>query len=173
MLNYFPTRTLVLITIITALALLRLLPHPPNFTPIAAMALFGGAFFSNKKMAFIAPFAAMLISDLIIGFHGMMVAVYISFGICVLIGQRLKNKTNPLTIASSALLCSVLFFVFTNFAVWMEGTNYTFDLVGLITCYIAAIPFFHYTLIGDLLFTGILFGGFIYAQQRYPILVKG
>ena len=165
-------KNITLISIIAILAIIRLLPHPPNFTPIAAMALFGGAFFANKKLAFIIPFTAMLISDIVIGFHGMMVAVYISFAICVLIGKRLQNNTTPFTIASSAIICSVLFFIITNFSVWISGGIYPLDLSGLTTCYIAAIPFFHYTLIGDLIFTGVLFGGFLYAQKKYPILVR-
>ena len=151
------TRIIVITAIILLAAFSRLIPHLPNFTPIGAIALFGGACFINKKLALLIPFLAMLLSDLLIGFHGTMVAVYLSFIAIVGIGMLLKNRVKPLSVLFAALGSSILFFIVTNFAVWMEGANYTFDLVGLFTCYIAAIPFFHYTLIGDLLFTGILF----------------
>ena len=164
---------IALISVVLIAAIFRIIPHPPNFTPIAAMALFGGAYFADKRLAFIVPLAAMLLSDLIIGFHTGMPVVYFSFALMVLIGMRMSKNINPKSVAIGALSASILFFLVTNFAVWMMSTTlYSKDFSGLTACYVAAIPFFHNTLLGDLLFTSVLFGGFYLAKQRFPILAK-
>ena len=90
--NTFNPRFWVLTGMIIAAAFFRFLPHPPNFVPIAAMALFGGAYFSNKKLAFLVPFAAMIISDMVIGFHSVMWAVYLSFALIVVIGMSVRRN---------------------------------------------------------------------------------
>jgi hypothetical protein len=145
--------------LILAAALSRLLPHPPNFTPIAAIALSSAVYF-DKRFAFIIPLAAMLISDLFLGFHTGMAWVYGSFFAIGGIGLWLRSHKRPLPIAGAALASSVLFFVVTNFGVWLTGTLYPKTLEGLIACYVAAIPFFQNTVAGDLLYTGVLFGLF-------------
>ena len=157
---------------VLAAAMLRLVPHYPNFTPIAAMALFGGAYFSNKKSAFIVPFAAMFLSDLIIGFHSTMWAVYLSFMLIVFIGFSLKEKKKISNIFVASISSSVLFFVITNFAVWATGTMYPMNFTGLVESYIAAVPFFHYTLLGDLFYVGIFFGAFEIAKTKLPVLAE-
>jgi hypothetical protein len=165
-------RFLVLAGMILIAAFTRLIPHPPNFTAIAAMALFGGAYFSRKSLAFAVPLAAMFLSDLIIGFHQGMYAVYLSFIFIVMIGLTLKNKKKAGNVFLASVSASVLFFVITNFAQWLSYPLYSKDIAGLIACYVAAVPFFHYTLLGDLFFVGALFGLFELAKMKFPQLAK-
>ena len=185
----------VLAGIIVLAAISRLIPHPPNFTPIAAMALFGGAYFSKRSYAFIVPLIAMLISDMLIMrfvyahistipeyfISSATISVYISFALIVLIGMMLRNNVRPLPIIGAALSSSVLFFLITNFAVWSGSTYYPQNLPGLIACYGAAIPFYRgeifgsfflNTVMGDLFFAGVLFGSFEVAKYRFPVLAK-
>ncbi len=165
-------RFLTLAGMILVAAIIRLLPHWPNFTPIGAMALFGGAYFSKKYLAFIVPFLAMFLTDLILGFHATMWAVYLSFGLIVVIGILMINKVKILNIFLASVAASVLFFVVTNFAMWTVGGIYSPDLKGLLECYTAAIPFFSYTLIGNLFFAGIMFGVFEIAKSKIPALAE-
>ncbi|GAB1349988.1 hypothetical protein MASR1M107_22020 [Ignavibacteriales bacterium] len=160
---------LILAVVMVAMAAaMRVVPHWPNFTPIAAMALFGGAYLSDKKLSFAIPFAAMFLSDIILGFHTTMWAVYISFAAIVGIGFLLREKNSVVKTAGAALASSVLFFVVTNFAVWAAGGYYSMDLAGLVQCYTAAIPFFQYNAIGDLFYTGVMFGAFELAKAKVP-----
>lgn len=149
-------------------AIMRLVPHWPNFTPIGAMALLGGAYLKNRSQAFIVPLAAMFLSDLVIGFHGGMLAVYIAFAVAVVLGMTLRNKVSVSRTALTALASSVIFFVVTNFAVWMSGSLYPKTAAGLAQCFVMAIPFFHYSVLGDLFYTGILFTVHHLAVTRYP-----
>jgi hypothetical protein len=165
-------RFLIITGMIIAGAALRLIPHYPNFTPIAAIALFGGAYFSNKKLAVIVPFAAMLLSDLVLGYHSTFLAVYISFALIVGIGFLLQKKRTVSRILIASISASVLFFVITNFAFWLTGALYPMNIAGLATCFTAAIPFFQNTLIGDLVYTGLFFGAFEFAQYKLPVLEK-
>jgi hypothetical protein len=157
---------------ILAASFTRLIPHPPNFTAIGAIALFGGAYFSDKKFAFIVPMAAMLLSDMIIGFHNGMLSVYLSFAIIVGIGILLSRNIKFKNVVAASLLSSVIFFVLTNFQMWVQSPLYAKNLSGLIACYVAAIPFFHHTVLGDLIFVGILFGLFAVIQSKFPALAK-
>src|SRR4030042_5385227 len=138
---------------------LRLIPHVPNFTPIAAMALFGGVYL-NRKYALLVPIVAMLVSDLFIGFYSpiVMFSVYGSFVLTGLIGLGLSKRKSPTNVIFAAIGSSLLFFLVTNFAVWFAW--YPKNLVGLTTCYTLAIPFFRNTLLGDLFYTGVFFGGY-------------
>jgi hypothetical protein len=165
-------RFLTITGIIIAGAVLRLVPHYPNFTPIAAIALFGGAYFTNKKLAVIVPFSAMLLSDLVLGYHSTFLAVYISFALIVGIGITLLKKRTVSRILIASVSSSVLFFVITNFAFWYTGVLYPMNIAGLGACFVAAIPFFQYTLIGDLVYTGLFFGAFEFAKYKLPVLEK-
>lgn len=140
---------------------LRLIPHAPNFTPIATIALFAGVYFS-KKIALLLPVLAMLISDLFIGFYDfkLMAAVYGSFILCTIMGFWLKKHKKWNTIAGAALLSSAFFFVITNFAVWAFSSWYAKSFSGLIQCYIMALPFLKNTLLGDLFYTAVFFGAY-------------
>ena len=158
--------------LIIAAAIVRLLPHPPNFAPIAAMALFGGAYFNKKVFAFVIPLAALFLTDMFLGFHNTMWAVYLSFVVIVGLGMVLLQKKNVVRIILASVSASLLFFVVTNFALWATDTLYPTSAAGLAACYTAAIPFFHNTLIGDLFFTGAMFGLFELAKLKFPQLVK-
>src|SRR3984893_8280236 len=154
-------RLVLLISIILLAALSRLIPHPPNMASVTAVALFGGAYFSDRRLAFLVPLAALFLSDLVLGFYHHMEVVYASFALIVCIGLWLQQNRSALRIAGAALASSVLFFLLTNFGVWAFGSLYPRTLDGLIACYTAAIPFFGNTLQGDLLYTVVLFGGFM------------
>ena len=164
-------RLLALLMAIFAAAAMRLLPHPPNFSPIAAMALFSGAYLPKRALAFAAPFGALVLSDALLGgFYPGMNFVYLSFGLTVLIGWAIARRKTPLRIGGAAVASSVLFFVLTNFGMWLFSGFYPRTFEGLAACYVAAIPFFQNTLAGDLVFTALLFGGFALAERLVPSL---
>ena len=177
-----PIRLITLTSIILATALFRLVPHWPNFTPIAALALFGAAMFERKWLGLIAPLAAMLLSDALIGFHGSMGAVYASFGLTWLLGVYALRKPTAGRIALASIVSSILFFLITNFAVWYGSTFYPQNMAGLVTCYVSGLAFYNGTsfflngLAGDLFFSAILFGGYHLLQLRFgelkPIRVR-
>lgn len=159
------------ITFILIGAATRLIPHPANFIPIAAMALFGGTYMSKGK-ALIVPLLAMLASDLFIGFDSlpMRIAVYGSFLITVLIGYWLKNHKDIKNIIFASVLSSVIFFVITNFAVWAFGPMYTKNIFGLAECFTLALPFFRNTILGDFFYTGVFFGSYGMLLSTFPLL---
>ena len=184
---------LVPTAIIFALALARLLPHMPNFAPITAMALFGGAYL-GKRYAFIIPILAMLLSDYLLLyvspfgspifnfshiypltalFHIALPAVYTSFIISGSVGLWLKNHKTPVTVIAASAICSLQFFLITNAAVWMGGM-YGRSLLGLWESYIAGIPFLQGTLFGDFFYTTFLFGAYelarVAVRERKPAL---
>lgn len=163
-------RFLSLTGMVLIAALSRIIPHPDNVAPIAAMALFGGAYFSRKSMAFLIPFLAMVLSDLFIGFHRQIPTVYLSFALTVMIGFFLRSNKKALSILWASLGSSVLFFLITNLGVWLFDGLYPHTMSGLGTCYTAAIPFFRNSLFGDLLYAAILFGSFSLAERRFPSL---
>jgi len=164
-------RLLALVIAICAAAAMRLLPHPPNFSPIAAMALFGGAYLPRRALAFAAPFGALILSDALLGgFYSGIAFVYFSFALTVLIGWAVAKRKTVVTIGAAALASSVLFFIVTNFGMWLFSGFYPLTRDGLVACYVAAIPFFQNTVAGDLFFTALLFGGFAIAERMLPIL---
>jgi len=145
---------------IIAAVVLRLVPHLPNFAPIAAMALFGGTYF-NKKYALIIPIAAMLVSDYFLGFYNpwIMISVYGSFVLIGIIGLWIKKHKNLPNIIGASLIGSIIFFLVTNFAVWaVPHSFYPHNLQGLLQSYIMGLPFFKNTLAGDLFYVGAMFG---------------
>jgi hypothetical protein len=154
---------------------LRLLPHPPNFAPIAAIALFGGVYFS-RKIALILPIAVMAISDIFIGYYEpkLMASVYGSFLLCIVLGFWLKKRKKWYTVGGSAISCSVLFFLITNFAVWGFTPWYAKTISGLIQCYLMALPFFKNTLLGDLFYVTIFFGTYeiveVWVRENFGII---
>lgn len=168
----FTPRIIVVLCMIIAAAIARLIPHWPNFTPVAAIALFGGTYINRKYLAFLVPVIAMLLSDLVIGFHSFMIAVYASFLLTVVIGFVIRRKPGILSIAAGSLISSVLFFLVTNFAVWMLTPAYSSSFSGLITCYVAGIPFFSNGIIGDLFYNALLFGSFYTITSRFPALQR-
>jgi hypothetical protein len=164
------SRILALLSAILLAAALRLVPHPPNFAPIGAMALFSGAYLGRRTLAFVAPLAAMLLSDTVLGFHSGMIFVYASVALITILGAMTLRKRSPVRIGLAAVAGSVLFFVITNFGTWLLGDMYPHTAVGLVACYAAAIPFFQNTLAGDLFYATLLFGGFRIAELLVPQL---
>jgi hypothetical protein len=171
------TRFFVLVCITLTAAAARLIPHPSNVTPIAAMALFGGAYFTSKRAAFAVPLAAMLLSDLILGLvlYGtaifrLMPYVYASFVATTCLGLMIRLRHSPVRIAAATLSSSVLFFVVTNFGSWLAFSFYPKTWDGLVACYIAGLPFFRNALAGDAVCTAILFGGFALAERYFAAL---
>ena len=167
------SRLLALLSAIAAAAVLRLAPHPPNFTPIGAMALFSGAYLGRKWLAFVAPLGALLLSDLVLGFYHGQATVYFSVALIVMIGMMLLSRASPLRVGFAAIVSSVLFFVITNFGMWMFSGFYPRTTAGLEACFVAAIPFFQNTLTGDLFYAALLFGGFRIAELLLPRLREG
>ena len=161
-------KRVVLAIIILMAAFSRLLPHPPNFTPIMAMGLLGGVYFKNRQFAVIVPLLAMLVSDLVLGFHGTLIWVYSSIVVISLCASMLKPKV--LHLGGASLVSSIFFFVVTNFGVWMMGSFYPKTMAGLGACYAAGIPFLQNALVGDLIYVGILFGAFELAKRSFPQL---
>lgn len=151
----------------------RLLPHPPNFAPIAALALFGSVYLP-KPAGFLIPLGAMLVSDAVIGFYGLtMVYVYGSFLLIGLIGISVRQHKTVATIIGASLLASLLFYLITNFGVWVDlRSGYSPDIDGLWASYAAGLPFFRNTLLGDLVYTGVFFGAYeagkVLAQRHLP-----
>jgi hypothetical protein len=148
----------------------RLIPHPPNFTPLTGIALFGGKNFSSKIMAFLVPLLALFITDLVLGFHSTMPYVYGAFILTVLLGMLLKNNFNYTKLLGLSLSSSTLFFIITNFGVWVHGSFYAKTLDGLLLCYAAALPFYQWSLLGDLFYSAALFGIYQFASKKITAL---
>ncbi len=176
-------RTLLLSGFILVAAISRIIPHPYNFAPIGAMSIFGAAYFTNKKLSFILPLVAMFISDLLVNnllfasFYGGFVLftpnfwwMYGAIGLIVLAGIFILKKVNMKTVIAGSLSASIIFFLVTNFGAWMTNPAYPPTLSGLMTSYAMGIPFFHYTVLGDLFYSGVLFGAFEFVKQRNPAL---
>lgn len=153
--NKIPSRVALAIIILGAAS--RLLPHPPNVTPLTAMALLGGAMLAPKA-AFALPLVALALSDLFLGLHPTLPFVYVSFLATAWLGLKLRENPGPGKILAACLASSVLFFVVTNLGVWLAAGLYSRDFSGLVACYTAAIPFFRNSVLGDVLFTALLFG---------------
>ena len=158
--SLFSKTQIVIILFVVIAIIFRLVPHMPNVTPITAAALFSGVYFTNKKYAFIIPLFAMFLSDLFLGFSGITVFVYAAFALVSYIGLSSKKIS-----IKTILLSSISFFVITNFGVWLMA--YPKSLAGLVECYTLAIPFFRNSLIGDFVYSGILYFGFQFVSNRY------
>ncbi len=156
--------TLTVIFAILLAALSRLIPHPPNFTPLIAMALFAGASLTDRRLALIVPLAAMLLSDLLLGFHGTMVFVYAAIALVVLGGRWLGKRRGLGLLTGAAVGGSLLFFVVSNLGVWLGGGLYPLSGAGLLACFIAALPFLHTTLLST-----VLYGGLFIAVERWAV----
>lgn len=164
------TLTIALVLALVAFGLTaRLLPHPPNFVPIAAIALFAGFLFRSRLATVGIPLASMLVADLFIGFYDfrVMAVVYAALALPILFSRLLVDRLTFGRLLPVVLLASLVHFSTTNFAVWYFGTLYAHDMAGLVECYVAAVPFLKFTLFGDLLWAAVLFGG--YALSRVTL----
>lgn len=167
-------RTTLVVALILLAALSRLLPHPPNFTPVEAIGLFAGAYLLDRRLAFLIPLLAMALSDLVLGLHSGMAVIYGLIAFNVWLGLRLGPNPSAVRIAGHGLLAACVFFVVSNFAVWASGGGlyYSRDLAGLISCYVAALPFFKYTLAGMAVYSTLMFGGMALLRARQQPLVQ-
>lgn len=174
---------LILTGFILFAALSRLLPHAYNFTPIGAIALFGAAYFNEKKWALLVPLIALWISDLLLNnlvysafhegfawFTGGFLYIYGGIAMIVVLGYYLLKKITIGRVLGGAIGASVVFFIVSNFGVWVSSPMYPPTLEGLVMCYTAAIPFFHNTLAGNVIYCAVLFGGYEWLKYQYPAL---
>jgi hypothetical protein len=143
----------------------RFIFHMPNFTPVIAIALFAGVYLP-KRQAIIVPIALYVISDFFVGFHEVLFFTWGSMALIALIGINSKNKKSIKNMASASLLSALLFYVTTNFGVWVMMSTYPKTVAGLFECYIAAIPFFRNTLVSTLLYSAVLFGCYEFIATR-------
>lgn len=153
---------LVILVVVT-----RLLPHPMNFAPIGALGLFSGAYIMDRR-AWLIPIAALLISDFFIGFYTpiIMLSVYVSFALSAILGRYvLSQKRSVIRIGGSAVASATILFVLSNFTLWSTGLYYPLTVDGLMLCFIRAIPFYGYTLMGDCLYAAVLFGSYEGVKQ--------
>lgn len=174
-----PLGFIVITLIVAALAASRLLPHPFNFSPVAALALFGGARYSNKASAFIIPLAAVWVSDLFLNyawygkfvpFYDGALLTYAAFALIVLLGMLGLKKFSAGRLLAVSLSASIIFFVVSNFGVWAFSKMYPLTGEGLLSCYVAALPFFRNTLAGDMVYSFAIFYGYALAAKNIPAL---
>ena len=163
-------RMLLAFALIVLAAVLRIAPHPWNFTPVGAMALFAGAMLRDRRLAFLFPLLALFAGDLFIGFHKLMFVVYTSFLLNVAIGLWLRDRRTISRISLATLAGAIQFFLITNFAVWQFLSGYPHTASGLVACYAAGIPFFWNTLAGDAVYAALLFGAYALAERFLPAL---
>lgn len=173
-----------LIGLILLAALSRLLPHPPNFSPLEAVALFGGAHFLRRGWALAVPLVGMFVSDLVLGLvnggiyldyflSAHFLSVYACIALSSLLGFGLRGRVSAPRVAGYSLVGSVLFFLITNFAVWATATSLATApacSASLGACYVAGLPFFQNTLLGTLFYSTLLFGSFAWMRDRIPAL---
>ncbi len=143
----------------------RLLPHVNNFTPVAAIALFAGFFFQRKLVALAIPLAIMFVSDAFLGATplGVKITIYLAILFPLVFAPLLRKRLSPVRIGGSAFIAAIFFFLVTNFAVWMVDHPQTLD--GFLTCYGLALPFLAKKLIGDLVWSGAIFGSYAVIRQ--------
>jgi hypothetical protein len=163
-------RTMLIVGMILFSAILRIIPHPWNLTPVGAMALFSGAVIRNRVMAFVFPLLAMLAGDFFIGFHKLMPVVYASFLISTALGFWVRERRSAVRVGGVVMLGAIQFFLITNFGVWALSNFYPKTFAGLMACYAAGVPFFWNTLAGDVCYSGLLFGGLFLAERSFPAL---
>ena len=147
---------LLAVAAVVALAFSRLIPHPPNFTPILAISVFAGIKFKDNLFSYLVPVSAMFVSDAVIGFHDGMIIIYLAIVLSAVIARKFN------TINGSVLSSCLLFFLITNFQVWMLSSSYSKSLSGILECYTHAIPFFGMTLLSTFFFSYVLFYGFAF-----------
>lgn len=161
-------RTTIALSIFSILA--RLIPHLPNFAPVGALALMAGVY-GPKRWGVIFPISVMLISDYFIGFYDLRLAgvVYGSFVLMYLLGRMMKNAASFSNTLLVSLGGSVIFYLATNFAVWLFSGWYSPEPGGLLYSYLLALPFFKNTLMGNLFYATAFYGVYALALKNYPV----
>lgn len=173
-----------IVSLIGLAALSRLLPHPPNFTAVGAMALFGSAYLNSRWLGFAIPFLALWFSDLLINnilyasyfdsfvwFYNP--SSYIAFGLIIFAGSALLKKVSAGNVLFAAFAASLIFFLVSNFGSWVNNPVYPKTSGGLLACYAAGIPFFWNTLAADISFSLLMFGSFEWLKRARPYWVQG
>ena len=179
--SLFAPGPLALAGLIVLAALTRLLPHPPNFSPVEAIALFGGAYFAARGWALVVPLVAMFLSDLALGLvnggiyfdyfaSAGFLLVYACIALSTLLGFGLRGRVSGARVLGYSLAGSILFFIVTNFGAWLGSPMYPQNAAGLTAAYVAGIPFFQWTLLGTLAYAALLFGGFALLRRQVPAL---
>jgi hypothetical protein len=163
-------RLLLALVLIVIAAALRVAPHPWNFTPVGAMALFSGAVIRDRRLAFLFPLLALFVGDIFIGFYKIIPIIYASFLINVAIGLWLRGRRTVARISLATLLGAIQFFLVSNLAFWQFMNTYPHNASGLLACYVAAIPLFWNTLAGDAVYVAALFLGYGLAESLFPAL---
>ena len=167
------------IALILIAAFARIIPHYPNFTPLCAIALFGGKYFYNKYLAYLLPLLALWISDILINnfilnnyfdgftlFYSGFYWQYGSFILITLIGRKTLKNISFLRLLGISISSSLLFFIISNFGVWISSSFYSMDIFGLVACYVAAIPFYYGTLSGTIFYSFFLFGSYEFLSRK-------
>lgn len=168
-----------LVAIILIVAFSRIIPHMPNFSPLAAIGLFGAAHFDKKWKAFLIPIAATWVSDLFINnviyaqyypkftwFYEGFYWQYASYLLITISSLAIFNKINTSKVLKGAVASTLIFFLVSNFGCWIGSTLYPQNFGGLMSCYAAGIPFLKGTILGDLFYSGVLFGGYYFLQSK-------
>ena len=180
--NLIDIQTIAVSLIVVIVSFLRLIPHIHNFSPIIALAIFGVFHYKNKSFSYFIPLLSVWFSDLILNnfiyaltdnfsfFYDGFYWQYLAYIIIIFISYNYKNrKINIPNIFYLALSSSLIFFIISNFGVWLSSGMYTNDINGLFSCYIAAIPFYKGTLFGTFFYTPILFGLYFLLQKKLNI----
>ena len=179
--SLFSTGPMALMLMILAVALTRLIPHPPNFSPVEAMALFGGAYFAKRSWAIALPLIALFISDLALSFmmggvyfqyfvSADFLMIYATIALLTVLGFALRGKVSIKRVAIFSVISSLIFFLITNFAVWLDSPMYSQTATGLMAAYLAGLPFLQNGLLGTLFYSALLFGSYELLKQRAPAL---
>jgi len=163
-------RGLALLALIVGAIFSRFLPHPPNFTAVGAAAVFAGVMLPGRWLSLVVPLAAMVVSDAVLGFHALVPAVYLAMCLGTALGWQLDRERPLWTFAGVGALSSVQFYVVTNFAVWVQTDMYPKNAAGLLSCYVAGIPFLEHMLCGDVVFILLLVGALRLAERGWPAL---
>ena len=164
----------IAVTLIFLGALMRLLPHPANFAPVAAIAIFGGAVLP-RKLAIWIPLSVMVASDAIIGFYNIMPIIWSCYLLIAIASSYYMKKPSFLKGVGLTFSASIFFFVVTNFSVWMFGGMYSHTLSGLAYCFTMALPFFRNTALSDMFYTATLFSAYwlaIKVGRKYLVAAK-
>jgi hypothetical protein len=169
-------RFILLVALVITAAFSRLIPHPPNFTPLFAMALFSGAYFSTRLLRYAVPLSAMALSDAALSFmmgydffNLMRLIIYSCVAGMALLGEwNLSNRVSAARVLVSSCISCIAFYLVTNFAVWAGGKLYPLNWEGLMTSYFAALPYLKNSLAGALLYSAALFGAYEWSKKNFP-----
>lgn len=163
-------QTILAITLVLFGVLMRLLPHPANLAPVGAIALFGGATL-HKRIGWWLPVVVVAISDTFLGFYSSMPFTWLGFALVGLLGLYIRRYNSWMRVPLGALSGSLIFFLVSNFGVWVAGDLYAHTWNGLIQCYTLGLPFLRPTITGDLIYSTVFFGIYALALRSLPATV--